>query len=91
MIARRRAPVCAPGAVERIVQAAVGALIAAFALSTLHDPPLAVAAALGAAVLITGAVRGWCPASLLARASAHASGAEQNALGIPEARQPLDP
>lgn len=91
MIAARRARGCAPGTVERIVQAAVGALIAAFALSSLHDPPLAIVAALGAAVLVTGAIRGWCPGSLLARTSARSSAAEQNALGIPEARQPLDP
>lgn len=89
MTSRRRAPVCAPGSVERVVQAAVGALTGAFALSNLHDPPLAIAAALGAALLLIGAVRGWCPASLLSRMSANAP--EQNTLGIPEARQPLDP
>ncbi|MCH1882825.1 hypothetical protein MKD51_07715 [Agrococcus sp. ARC_14] len=71
------------------MQAAVGALTGAFALSNLHDPPLAIAATLGAAFLLTGAVRGGCPASLLARVSATAP--EQNTLGIPEARQPLDP
>ena len=88
MTSPRRAPVCAPGSAERVLQAAVGALTGAFALSNLHDMPLAIAATLGAALLLTGAVRGWCPASLLARVSATA--AEHNTLGIPEARQPLD-
>ena len=63
------APVCAPGSMERVVQAAVGALTGAFALNNLHDPLLAIAAALGAGLLLTGAVRGWCPASLPARVS----------------------
>ncbi|GEK79344.1 YgaP family membrane protein [Agrococcus baldri] len=91
MTGRRRAPLCAPGSIERGAQAAVGALMAAFALGSLHDPPLAIATALGAALLVTGAVRGWCPASLLARASTPRAHSEHNALGIAEARQVLDP
>ncbi|MGC5078388.1 YgaP family membrane protein [Agrococcus sp. DT81.2] len=91
MTGRRRAPLCAPGGIERGVQAAVGALVAAFALGSLHDPPLAVATALGAALLVTGAVRGRCPASLLAGASTPTTVSRHNALGIPEARQPIDP
>jgi len=69
MSPRQRALVCTPGSIERVVQAAVGALIGSFALSALHDPPMAIAAALGAALLLTGAARGWCPGSLLAGAN----------------------
>ena len=71
------------------MQAAVGALTGGFALNNLHDPPLAIAAALGAGLLLTGAVHGWCPASLLARVSGTAP--KENTLGIPEVRQPFDP
>lgn len=85
---------CAPGTVERVVQAFVGVLLAAFALDSLAEPALAALAAAGSALLITGAIRGWCPNALLARrtASANAEGDPEhpNRLGFPEARQPLD-
>lgn len=74
MSGRRAAIRCAPGTAERVVQAAVGALLAAFALDSLGDPLVAVVAAAGAAVLIVGAIRGWCPGGLLAqRAAARAA------------------
>ncbi len=70
MTPRRPAIRCAPGAAERVTQAAVGVLLAAFAIDSLADPALAVLAALGAVVLIVGAVRGWCPGGLLAQRAA---------------------
>lgn len=74
MSRRRPALRCAPGTAERVTQAAVGVLLAAFALDSLADPLLAILAALGAVVLIVGAIRGWCPGGLLAqRAAARAA------------------
>lgn len=75
MSRRRPAIRCAPGTAERVTQAAVGALLAALALDSLAQPMLAIAAALGATLLIVGAIRGWCPGGLLAqRAAAVAAG-----------------
>ncbi|MGM1030452.1 MAG: hypothetical protein ACQEWM_11395 [Actinomycetota bacterium] len=73
MSRRRPAIRCAPGTAERVTQAAVGVLLAAFALDSLAQPVLAVAAALGAALLIVGAIRGWCPGGLLAQRAAAAA------------------
>lgn len=71
VVSRRRPAIrCAPGAVERATQAAVGVLLAAFAIDSLADPPLALLAALGAAILVVGAIRGWCPGGLLAQRAA---------------------
>ncbi|WAC66039.1 DUF2892 domain-containing protein [Agrococcus sp. SL85] len=58
---------CAAGTGERIAQAAVGVLVAAFALSPSTAPTAAVVAGIAAAVLLVGAWRGWCPGSLAAR------------------------
>ncbi|WP_206447618.1 YgaP-like transmembrane domain [Agrococcus sp. KRD186] len=76
---------CAAGGVERVVQALVGVLLAAFAVDSLAQPLVAILAGAGAAVLIVGAIRGWCPGALLA----HRAAAEPNRLGIPEARDSL--
>ncbi|SDR96436.1 Protein of unknown function [Agrococcus carbonis] len=68
------------------MQALVGVLLAAFAVDSLDEPVVAVLAAAGAAVLIVGAVRGWCPGALLAR---RATRGERNRVGIPEERETL--
>lgn len=70
MSRRRPAIRCAPGTAERVTQAAVGVLLAAFALDSSSQPVLAIAAALGATLLIVGAIRGWCPGGLLAQRAA---------------------
>ena len=44
--------------------------VAAFALDSSSQPGLAIAAALGAALLIVGAISGWCPGGLLAQRAA---------------------
>jgi hypothetical protein len=87
---------CGSGRGERAVQALVGALLAAYALDSLDQPLLAGAVGAFAVVLLVGAVRGWCPGSLMlllaarqtARSSAPPAG-PANAHGIPEARQDL--
>lgn len=76
---------CASGGVERVVQALVGVLLAAFAADSLAQPLVAILAGAGAAVLIVGAIRGWCPGALLAQRAA----ARPNSFGIPEARDSL--
>lgn len=77
---RRRPPIrCAPGTAERVVQGAVGLLLVSFALDSLADPMLTVVAALGAVLLLVGAIRGWCPGGLLAQRAAARAPEEQPA------------
>lgn len=77
MSARRRPIRCASGMAERVTQAGIGALLAAFALDSLDQPLLASATALGAALLVVGAIRGWCPGGLLAQRVAAAPWQEE--------------
>ena len=77
MSARGRPIGCASGTAERVTQAGIGLLLAAFALDSLDQPLLAIATALGGALLIVGAIRGWCPGGLLARRVAAAPREEQ--------------
>lgn len=58
---------CAPRATERIIQGVVAVLVLAFALDAAPDLGIAIIGSAAAVVLAVGAVRGWCPGSLLRR------------------------
>lgn len=58
---------CAPRSGERIAQGVVAVLVLAFALDALPDLGIAIIGIITAAVLAVGAVRGWCPGSLMQR------------------------
>lgn len=63
---RRRARIaCTPGTAERIVQGAVALLLLAFAIDSLPDLAISLIAGSVGTALAVGAVRGWCPGSLL--------------------------
>lgn len=83
-----RASACGAGRSERVAQALVGVLLAAYALDHVDRPLLAGAVGALAALLLVGAARGWCPGSLpMLLASRRA--VRPNRHGIPEARQDL--
>lgn len=79
---------CAVGRGERGIRAVIAVFVGAFALNHLDDPWFAVPAGVAAVLLAIGAITGWCPPDLLGRTRAET---EPNALGYPEARQPLVP
>ncbi|MFJ6112548.1 hypothetical protein ACIQC8_00335 [Agrococcus sediminis] len=83
-----RARACGAGRGERIAQALVGLLLAAFAVDSLDQPLLAGAVGAFAALVLVGAVRGWCPGSLPMLLAARRA-ERPNRHGIPEARQDL--
>ena len=79
---------CAVTRGERGIRAVIAVFVGAFALNQLEQPWYAVPAGAAAVLVAIGAITGWCPPDLLGRARAET---EPNALGYPEARQPLVP
>ncbi|MBM7503974.1 DUF2892 domain-containing protein [Agromyces aurantiacus] len=77
---------CAVSRGERGIRAVIAVFLAAFALNALDTPWCAIPAGVCATLLAIGAITGWCPTDLFARTS---SETDVNALGYPEARQPL--
>lgn len=84
---RRWTRVCAVTRTERILRAAMSVFVGAFALSMSANLWCAIPAGVCAALLMVGAITGWCPTSLLPRP---VETSEPNMLGIPEARQRID-
>ncbi|MGZ8804330.1 MAG: YgaP family membrane protein [Microbacterium sp.] len=79
--------VCAVSRTERAFRAAASVFLAAFALSMPDNLWCAIPAGVCSALLMVGAVTGWCPTNLLPR---RVDDTAPNALGIPEARQRID-
>ena len=79
---------CAVGRGERGIRAVIAVFLAAFALNNLDNLWCAIPAGACATFLAIGAITGWCPTDLFARAP---SETDANALGYPEARQQLVP
>lgn len=79
---------CAVSRGERGIRAVIAVFVGAFALNQVDDPWFAIPAGLAAVLIAIGAITGWCPPDLLGRTRAET---EPNALGYPEARQPLAP
>lgn len=77
---------CAVGRGERGIRAVIAVFLAAFALNNLDNLWCAIPAGICSVFLAIGAITGWCPTDLLGRT---ADVTEPNALGYPEARQPL--
>ncbi|WP_404313215.1 hypothetical protein LG314_05230 [Agrococcus terreus] len=67
---RRERISCAPGAAARVVQGTVAMLLLAFAIDSLPDLAISLIAGSVGTALAVGAVRGWCPGSLLQRFAA---------------------
>ena len=79
---------CAVGRGERGIRAVIAVFLAAFALNNLDNLWCAIPAGTCSAFLAIGAITGWCPTDLVRRTPDEAA---PNALGYPEARQPLAP
>jgi hypothetical protein len=80
------ASACPAGSGERIVRGILSLVLGGFAVAAVETSPwLAVAIGLAAAVPAFGAVTGRCPTDFLQ----HRRPPAPNALGVPEARQPI--
>jgi hypothetical protein len=79
--------VCAVSRTERVFRAAASVFLAAFSLSMTDNLWCAIPAGVCSALLMVGAVTGWCPSNLLPR---RIDDTAPNTLGIPESRQRID-
>ncbi|WP_353809008.1 YgaP family membrane protein [Agromyces sp. SYSU T00194] len=76
---------CAARPLDRLLRGVGAGFVAAVAVSLWPNAWCAVPAAICAVLLAIGAITGWCPDDLLRMGR----DVEPNALGYPEARQPL--